>query len=183
MSRFFTVARRYQRLDRLFEPRQTNDPSSLAHRVLPAPLAGHLDVLPEILDVYRPEDMIVVKDVSAEWPVNWKITLDAFMEGYHAHQRHPELIRLIDDYHFRNDLFGRGHSTMIIPFAFKSPRIADQDTMTPDADLSGTAPRRERRRIRHREAGPGAALDQDGEQLPLVQQGVRSRGFGGLRLS
>jgi len=258
------------------------------------PLTEHLDVLPEILDVYRPEDMIVVKDVSAEWPVNWKLALDAFMEGYHAHQRHPELIRLIDDYHFQHDLFGRGHSKMIIPFAFKSPRIADQDALTPElevllseagaepaeykgrardvregyksarrawgaangfdfsdfsdsqvaddwnfnifpnvtlnahpegilvmrfrphpndpeichydvwvlahkssnpdfrlpfymdtpeADLSGAAPRPDRRRIKHREPGLGYVLDQDGEQLPLVQRGVRSRGFGGLRLS
>lgn len=258
------------------------------------PLMDHLDALPGILDVYRPEDMIVVKDVSAEWPVNWKVALDAFMEGYHAHQRHPELIRLIDDYHFQHDLFGRGHSKMIIPFAFKSPRISDQDTMTPEldvlmaeagadaaaykgragdvreaykaarrdwgaangfdfkpfsdsqvaddwnfnvfpnvtlnvhpeailimrfrphasdpeichydvsviahkssnpdfrlpfymdtpeADLSGNAARPERRRIRHREPGLGYVLDQDGEQLPLVQKGVRSRGFGGVRLS
>ena len=28
----------------------------------------------------------------------------------------------------------------------------------------------------------GAVLDQDGAQLPLVQRGVRSRGFGGVRL-
>ena len=257
------------------------------------PLAAYLDVLPDVLDVYRFEDMFPVKDVSAEWPVNWKIALDAFMEGYHAHQRHPELIRLIDDYHFQFDLFGRGHSKMIIPFAFKSPRIADRDTMTPeldallaeagmdpselsgragdareaykharrewgrtngfdfsvfsdsqvaddwnfnvfpnvtfnvhpegllvmrfrphrtdpeichydvwvlaarspnpdfrlpfymdtpDANLSGDAPRPERRYIRHGEPGLGYVLDQDGAQLPLVQEGVRSRGFGGVRL-
>lgn len=258
------------------------------------PLASYLGVLPEILDVYRAEEMIVVKDVSAEWPMNWKIGLDAFMEGYHAHIRHPELIRLIDDYHFQHDLFLGGHSKMIIPFAFKSPRITDQDTMTPEldallaeagvdpslyagrarevrevykqarrdwgrrngieladfsdsqvaddwnftlfpnvtfnahpegilvmrfrphprdpevchydiwvlahrssnpefqlpfymdtpgVDLSGDAPRPERRHIKHGEPGMGYVLDQDGAQLPLVQRGVRSRGYGGLRLS
>jgi len=259
-----------------------------------APLSEFLDVLPEVLDVYHPEDMIVVKDVSAEWPINWKIGLDAFMEGYHAHIRHPELIGLVDDYHFQHDLFGRGHSKMIIPFAFKSPRYGDQDSMTPglgalltdvgldpaefdgragdvreaykrarrawgarndidlsgfsdsqvaddwnfnifpnvtlnvhpegilvmrfrphatdperchydvwvlakksadrefqlpfymDApgvDLTGDAPRPPRRRIQHGEEGLGLVLDQDGAQLPLVQRGVHSRGFGGLRLS
>ena len=53
----------------------------------------------------------------------------------------------------------------------------------PDADLSGRAPRPERRYIRHGEPGMGYVLDQDGAQLPLVQRGVRSRGFGGVRLS
>ena len=259
-----------------------------------APLIEFLDVLPNVLGPYRFENMIVVKDVSAEWPINWKIGLDAFMEGYHAHARHPELIRLIDDYHFQHDLFGNGHSKMIIPFAQKSPRFKDQQSMTPelgallaeagldpaefegradavretykqarrawgaangfdfsvfsdsqvaddwnfnvfpnvtlnvhpegilvmrfrphandpercyydvwvlactsndpnfrlpfymdapDADLSGRAPRPTRRHIMHGEQGMGFVLDQDGEQLPLVQRGVRSRGFGGLRLS
>ncbi|MCB1749374.1 MAG: aromatic ring-hydroxylating dioxygenase subunit alpha [Gammaproteobacteria bacterium] len=258
-----------------------------------APLTDYLAELPGILDVYRPEDLVVVKDVSATWPINWKIGLDAFMEGYHAHMRHPELIRLIDDYHFQHDLFGRGHSRMIIPFARKSPRLPDPDALTPelgvllaeagldpadfagraqdlrapyiaarrawgerygldfgrysdsqvaddwnlnvfpnvtlnvhpegilvmrfrphasdpetchydvwvlartspvagfrlpfymdapDADLSGQAPRPARRYIRHGEDGMGAVLDQDGAQLPLVQRGVRSRGFGGVRL-
>ena len=261
---------------------------------LAPPLRTALGVLPEVLDCYRPEDMIVVKDVSARWPINWKIGLDAFMEGYHAHCRHPELIRLIDDYHFQHDLFDAGHSKMIIPFALKSPRLPDQHSMTaelsallaevgldgssyegrldavrpayiearrawgarhgfdfsvfsdsqvaddwnfnvfpnvtfnvhpegilvmrfrphasdpeqchydvwvlarscddpdfqlpfymdtPNVDLTGNAQRPVRRYIEHGEAGMGAVLDQDGEQLPLVQRGVRSAGFRGLRLS
>jgi len=35
----------------------------------------------------------------------------------------------------------------------------------------------------HGEKGMGDFLDQDGAQLPLVQRGVKSRGFRGLRLS
>ncbi|MGD9603418.1 MAG: SRPBCC family protein [Gammaproteobacteria bacterium] len=258
------------------------------------PLAEYLSALPGLLDAYRPDEMIVVKDVSAEWPVNWKIALDAFLEGYHAHCRHPELIRLIDDYHFQHDLFPQGHSRMIIPIGLKSPRFDDQHTLTPElgallaeldldpedfaqraqevratlqthrrawgarfgldyshftdsqvsddwnfgvfpnvtfnvhpegilvmrfrphatdperchydvwvlarqvrdpecrlpfymdaagADLSGDAPRPVRRHIRHGEEGMGFVLDQDGRQLPLVQRGVRSAGFPGLRLS
>ncbi len=258
------------------------------------PLREYLDALPGLLDTYQPDDMIVVKDVSADWPINWKLAVDAFLEGYHAHCRHPELIRLIDDYHFQHDLFGQGHSRMIIPIGLKSPRFDDQNTLTPelgallaeldidpapfanrandvraalqqrrrewgarfgldythftdsqisddwnftvfpnvtfnthpegllvmrfrphatdperchydvwvlarkvadqscrlpfymdaaDADLTGNAPRPARRYIKHGEPGMGMVLDQDGIQLPLVQRGVRSRGFKGLRLS
>ena len=258
------------------------------------PLLEYLSALPGLLDPYQPQDMIVVKDVSAEWPINWKIGLDAFLEGYHAHSRHPELIRLVDDYHFQHDLFAHGHSRMIIPIGLKSPRFEDQDTLTPElgallaelelnpadftqrarevrgvlqqrrrewgarfgldythftdsqisddwnfsvfpnitfnahpegilvmrfrphatdpelchydvwvlarkvadstfrlpfymdaagADLTGNTPRPVRLRIKHGEQGMGDFLDQDGRQLRLVQRGVRSRGFKGLRLS
>jgi hypothetical protein len=53
----------------------------------------------------------------------------------------------------------------------------------PGVDLSGKTPRPAIKRIRHGEEGFGLVLDQDGAQLPLVQRGVRSRGFRGLRLS
>jgi len=94
------------------------------------PLTEYLNNLVEDLSAYRFEDMMVVADLSVTWPLNWKIALDAFMEGYHAHIRHPELIRYIDDYHFQQDLYPYGQSRMIIPMGLKSPRFTDQTTIT-----------------------------------------------------
>ncbi len=94
------------------------------------PLSDYLAEFGDVMAAYRMEEMAVVTDMETLWPVNWKILLDAFMEGYHAQARHPELLNLIDDYHFQHDLFGRGHSRMIIPMGLKSPRLGDQHAMT-----------------------------------------------------
>jgi phenylpropionate dioxygenase-like ring-hydroxylating dioxygenase large terminal subunit len=259
------------------------------------PLSDYLAELKPVMEGYNAEDMDVITDMETVWPVNWKILLDAFMEGYHAHARHPELLSLIDDYHFQNDLFRNGHSRMIIPMGVKSPRLGDQTSMTdaiaematsfglnaddfegrvnevrdalpaakkvwaerfqlnfnhftpsqlsddwnlhvfpnitfnahPEgilvmrfrphatdpaqcyydvwvlarrlddddyrlpsympvfdpAALKPGAPRSERMYARYGETSFGVVLDQDGETVPLVQAGVRSRGFKGVRLS
>lgn len=260
----------------------------------PPPLTAFLDVLPAQLDAYRMQDMVVIADLSVEWEVNWKTALDAFMEGYHIHRRHPEGLGWIDDYHLQHDLFANGHSRMILPVAVKSPRLKDQDSLNdelramlsevgldpaafegrardvrgaiqqrkpewarrvgmdygryspsqltddwnyfvfpnltfnlhaegmlvmrfrphprdvercyydvmvlahrvadphyrlprymgaPDVDLSGEVPRPPRARLRHGDASLGMVLDQDAEFVPRVQQGMRSRGFKGIRLS
>lgn len=96
----------------------------------PPPLTDYLDRLVSDLSAYRFEDMMVIADLSVTWPLNWKIALDAFMEGYHAHIRHPEVVRYIDDYHFQQDLYPFGQSRMIIPMGLKSPRFADQNSIT-----------------------------------------------------
>lgn len=96
------------------------------------PLLDFLGAIREPLDAYHFEDMIVAKDYTALWPFNWKVSLDAFMEGYHAHARHPELVRMIDDVNFDYDFYGNGHSSMIIPMGLKSPRFSDRATLTPE---------------------------------------------------
>lgn len=259
------------------------------------PLSEFLAGLPGAMDVYGMEDMVLVKDYSVDWPMNWKVSLDAFMEGYHAHARHPELIRMIDDYNYEYEVYGNGHSKMIIPMWTKSPRISERGGLTdelrvsiesagldpadfedrqvdvrpaviaarrkwaerfgidisgmtdaqiaddgnynifpnitlnahpegvlvmrflphptdpercrydvwviakphdspdyampfymavPDGtDLSGKGPRPDRHYVQHGDAGLGMVLNQDGDSLPLVQAGVKSRGFKGIRLS
>ncbi len=94
------------------------------------PLSSYLAEFSEIMEAYEMENMHVLSDMETDWPVNWKTVLDAFMEGYHAHQRHPELLRYIDDYHFQHDLWGNGHSRMIIPIGLKTPRFGDQNQLS-----------------------------------------------------
>ena len=259
------------------------------------PLSEFLAGLPDAMALYKMEDMVVVKDYSVNWPMNWKISLDAFMEGYHAHARHPELVRMIDDYNFDYEVFGNGHSMMTIPMWTKSPRIPERSGLTdelrlsiqsagmdpsefenrqadvrpaaiearrkwterfgisiegmtddqvaddgnynifpnitlnahpegvlvmrflphptdpeqctydvwviakpgsdpeyempfymavpPGTDLTGEGPRPERNYVEHGDEGLGLVLNQDGDSLPMVQAGVKSRGFRGVRLS
>jgi phenylpropionate dioxygenase-like ring-hydroxylating dioxygenase large terminal subunit len=73
--------------------------------------------------------MVVVKDVQVTWPVNWKTALDAFLESYHVHAVHPEILPFYDDYHQQWDLYPGGMSRMLMMFAAVSPRHDDQETI------------------------------------------------------
>ncbi len=93
------------------------------------PLETFLDVLPSHLAAYQFENMVVVKDVEVTWPVNWKTALDAFLESYHVHAVHPEILPFYDDYFQQWDLYGHGMSRMLMMFAAVSPRHPDQTTV------------------------------------------------------
>jgi phenylpropionate dioxygenase-like ring-hydroxylating dioxygenase large terminal subunit len=258
------------------------------------PLEDFLGVLVPHLAPYRLGEMVTVKDVEVVWPANWKTVVDAFIESYHVHAVHPEILPFYDDYHQQWDLYEHGMSRMLMKFAAVSPRHSDQDSvnavlaamlqevgidpaafgkpaaavreaiqhaklalpdrlgktaadysanqMTDDwayfafpnvtfnihpegalmqrfrphpsdpekmiydvtvlihpihdpaikipgymgvdegADLTG-AIRPERRYLTHGDGGVGPVLEQDGVMIPIVQKGMRSRGFKGARLS
>lgn len=88
-----------------------------------------LGVLPDHLAAYRIEDMVVVKDVEVEWPANWKAVTDAFIESYHAHAVHPEIMPFFNDYFQQWDLYENGMSRMLMEFGVISPRYPDQNTI------------------------------------------------------
>ena len=96
----------------------------------PPSLAEFLGPLPQLLANYQLEDMVMVSDFSIEWPVNWKVALDAFMEGYHIHRRHPEGLAWIEDYYLQHDFFDNGHSRMILPVGVKSARSSNPKSLT-----------------------------------------------------
>ncbi|MBI1180768.1 MAG: Rieske 2Fe-2S domain-containing protein [Alphaproteobacteria bacterium] len=98
----------------------------------PAPAQGlteFLGSLPAQLAPFRFEDMVVVKDVQTWWPANWKTALDAFLESYHVHSIHSEILPFYDDYYQQWDLLENGMSRMLMEFATVSPRVADQETV------------------------------------------------------
>jgi phenylpropionate dioxygenase-like ring-hydroxylating dioxygenase large terminal subunit len=95
------------------------------------PLQECLDILPAHLKAYRFESMVVVKDVEVLWPVNWKTALDAFLESYHVHAVHSEILPFYDDYHQQWDLYANGMSRMLMMFAAVSPRYEDQKSINP----------------------------------------------------
>jgi len=73
--------------------------------------------------------MITVKDVEVVWPANWKTVVDAFLESYHVHAVHPEILPFYDDYHQQWDLYDHGMSRMLMMFAAVSPRHSDQESV------------------------------------------------------
>lgn len=93
------------------------------------PLRDYLGPLPDELGPFHFEDMVVVKDVETWWPANWKTALDAFLESYHVHAVHSEILPFYDDYYQQWDLLPGGMSRMLMEFATVSPREDDQSSI------------------------------------------------------
>lgn len=85
-----------------------------------------LGVVADHLAPYEMQDMVIVKDVQVRWKANWKTALDAFLEAYHVHAVHPEILPLFDDYVQQHDLYPNGMSRMLMQFGKPSPRWPDQ---------------------------------------------------------
>jgi phenylpropionate dioxygenase-like ring-hydroxylating dioxygenase large terminal subunit len=60
------------------------------------PLAERLGDLPERLERYRIPSLVPFASVAGQQPVNWKIVIDNYLEGYHVPIAHPGLMRLLD---------------------------------------------------------------------------------------
>jgi phenylpropionate dioxygenase-like ring-hydroxylating dioxygenase large terminal subunit len=95
------------------------------------PLLEYLDALPNLLRAYNFEAMHVVKDVVVELPCNWKVALEAFLEPYHAHIIHPQILPAVDELINQYDFYGHGHARVITPVGLPSPRYADKDGVNP----------------------------------------------------
>lgn len=85
------------------------------------PLREYLECLPEHLDPYHFERMVMTRDVTVEWDCNWKTSVDAFNETYHVQATHRQLLWYLDDINVQIDCYGR-HSRYLVPFGCISPR-------------------------------------------------------------
>lgn len=88
------------------------------------PLRDYLDMIPEHLDPYHFERMALVNDITVEWDVNWKTSVDAFNETYHVNGTHPQLMTYIEDMDVQIDCYKR-HSRYLIPFGVVSTHWKD----------------------------------------------------------
>lgn len=88
------------------------------------PLREYLDMIPQHLDPYHFERMTLVNDVTVEWDVNWKTSVDAFNETYHVNGTHPQLMTYIEDMDVQIDCYKR-HSRYLIPFGVVSTHWKD----------------------------------------------------------
>ncbi len=62
----------------------------------PEPLDEALGPFAEWLAPYRPERLIGYDTHTAVLPINWKNSIDNYLEGYHIPVGHPGLLRLLD---------------------------------------------------------------------------------------
>jgi phenylpropionate dioxygenase-like ring-hydroxylating dioxygenase large terminal subunit len=91
------------------------------------PLAEFLKPIPEFLDPFELENMRYRWYLTLTLPANWKVALEAFMEGYHVAATHPQLLpNQGDDYtqsaaHGKHSHFGYWESK--IPLGQPSPRL------------------------------------------------------------
>lgn len=95
------------------------------------PLLDFLDAIPDMLAMYRMEDMHIVKDVRIAIDCNWKVACEAFLEPYHVHITHPALLPAVDEVHNQYDFYRNGHGRLVTPLGIPSPRERDQSSITP----------------------------------------------------
>lgn len=97
----------------------------------PEPLLDFLGVLPSHLADFHMEKMRVLEDIVYVYDANWKTTMDAFMEFYHADTVHPELATTMETYFNQYDLYPNGHSRMILPYGYAPDKLDNPDEINP----------------------------------------------------
>jgi phenylpropionate dioxygenase-like ring-hydroxylating dioxygenase large terminal subunit len=94
------------------------------------PLRDYLGVIPEHLDPYHFERMVLTEWKTVEWECNWKASADAFNESYHVQGTHPQLLYYLDDLDIQIDCYER-HSRYLIAFGVLSPRVISPSEIPP----------------------------------------------------
>lgn len=93
-----------------------------------APLAEFLSSVSELLDAYHPEEAVpMVLNIRQPLACNWKVVVEAFVESYHVHAIHPQILPTNDDVNIRHTLLG-DHNVFVVPVAQPSPRLGELDT-------------------------------------------------------
>ena len=96
-------------------------------------LEDWLETVPQFIDPFDFASMRYKFRLQAVLPANWKVSLEAFTEGYHVQTTHPQILEYSSDYtyskgHGRHGHFGYAKSR---PLGLPSPRLTD----APDVDM------------------------------------------------
>ncbi len=94
------------------------------------PLEEFLEVLPEELAWVGMEDYTCSDFLTLPIPCNWKVVVDAFIETYHLHAVHPQMLAIADDVNTPITLYDK-HTMFMQPYGVPSPRrggsVSDQE--------------------------------------------------------
>ncbi|MES2301905.1 MAG: aromatic ring-hydroxylating dioxygenase subunit alpha [Pseudomonadota bacterium] len=82
--------------------------------------------LPEFFKRWKHEECVTVAWVAKVIPANWKITMEAFMESYHAFVTHPQLMPFTGDANAAYHVLGEHVNVNYTPFGVISPHIEAQ---------------------------------------------------------
>jgi nitrite reductase/ring-hydroxylating ferredoxin subunit len=93
-------------------------------------LADYLEELPQELAWIGMEDFSCSRFMTLPIECNWKVVVDAFIETYHLHAVHPQMLAIADDIHTPITLYDR-HTMFMQPYGVSSPRrggsVSDQE--------------------------------------------------------
>ena len=94
------------------------------------PLATFLEALPEELAWVGMDRYGCERFMTVELDCNWKTGIDAFIETYHLHAVHPQMLAIADDVHTPITLYDK-HTKFVQPYGVPSPRrggdVGDQE--------------------------------------------------------
>jgi choline monooxygenase len=94
------------------------------------PLAEFLETLPKELAWVGMEDFGCSDFLTLAVPCNWKVVVDAFIETYHLHAVHPQMLAIADDVNTPITLYDK-HTKFMQPYGVPSPRregsVGDQE--------------------------------------------------------
>jgi len=98
-------------------------------------LTEYLETVPSFLDPFEYENLRYRWYQELTLPCNWKVALEAFMEGYHVAATHPQFLAFQGDDYTQSFAQGKhahfGYFTAVAPMGGPSPRLNE----TPPSDL------------------------------------------------
>jgi nitrite reductase/ring-hydroxylating ferredoxin subunit len=87
------------------------------------PLSTYLEGLPAELAWVGMEQFSCDAFMTVPVACNWKVVIDAFIETYHLHAVHPQMLAIADDVHTPITLYDK-HTKFVQPYGVSSPRRA-----------------------------------------------------------
>ncbi len=88
------------------------------------PLDAYLESLPRELAWVGMEHFSSDRFMTVELECNWKTAIDAFLETYHLHVVHPQMLAIADEVHTPITLYDK-HTKFVQPYGLPSPRLRD----------------------------------------------------------
>lgn len=93
----------------------------------PEPFEDFLGVLPSHFEHWPapPHGRRKIAHVAAVVDCNWKVAMEAFIEGYHGPSTHPQMAFYVGDVNTQYDVWGENVSRMVSAQAVQSPVLAN----------------------------------------------------------